>query len=255
MNILSVIAASRRRGDPDAADYFARIVSAGSTISANNQSAVNAFIVGCKADGIWTAIKAACFLAGPDDLTGALVPLVGTAPTNVGGNFLSGDYNRTTGLVGNGSTKYLNANRNNNSDPQNNQHLSAWVTQIHSSGVGSYIGASLAITGASHIGYNSTAPETFFRCQSSTSRLASGAASSGFYGVSRATSASFVSRLGGATTTSSITSQVPSSDAISVFARSTSSLTNGRIAFYSIGESLDLAALDARLATYMASIT
>jgi hypothetical protein len=43
---------------------------------------VNAFVKGCKADGIWSAIKASCILAGADTLAGALVPLVGAAPTN-----------------------------------------------------------------------------------------------------------------------------------------------------------------------------
>jgi hypothetical protein len=57
-----------------------------------------------------TAIKASCILAGARTLAGALVPLAGAAPTNVG-PFVSGDYNRKTGLVGDGSTKYLNSNR------------------------------------------------------------------------------------------------------------------------------------------------
>jgi hypothetical protein len=34
---------------------------------------------------------------------------VGAAPTNVG-PFATGDYNRETGLVGDGSTKYINTN-------------------------------------------------------------------------------------------------------------------------------------------------
>jgi hypothetical protein len=71
-------------------------------------NAINAFITGCKADGTWDAIKACCILAGWNGLTGALVPLKGTAPTNF--NFVSGDYNRQTGLVGNGTTKHLNSN-------------------------------------------------------------------------------------------------------------------------------------------------
>jgi hypothetical protein len=64
------------------------------------QSAYNDFVVGCKADGIWDAIKASCILAGARTLSGSLTPLKGAAPTNF--NFVSGDYNRKTGLVGNG---------------------------------------------------------------------------------------------------------------------------------------------------------
>jgi hypothetical protein len=50
----------------------------------------------------------------------------GTAPTNF--NFVSGDYNRKTGLVGDGSTKYLDSNRAGNADPQNSFHLSTYST-------------------------------------------------------------------------------------------------------------------------------
>jgi len=83
--------------------------------------AIDAFIVGCKDDAIWDAIKACCIMAAWDGLSGCLVPLKGTAPTN--NNFVSGDYDRETGLVGDGATKYLDSNRASNDDPQNNAHL------------------------------------------------------------------------------------------------------------------------------------
>jgi hypothetical protein len=38
-----------------------------------------------------------------------------------------------------------------------------------------------------------------------------------------------------------------------VFGRNSTSLTNARLAFYSIGESLDLALLDARVTTLVAA--
>jgi hypothetical protein len=81
--------------------------SAGASKSPRSPSTT--FVNGCKADGIWNAIKASCILAGARTLNGALVPLVGTAPTNF--NFVDWCYNRKTGLVGDGSTKYLDSNR------------------------------------------------------------------------------------------------------------------------------------------------
>jgi len=134
--------------DADAATYFAAIATAGSSITTANKAAVNAFIVGCKSDGIWTAIKACCLLAGPDNLTGALVPLVGSAPTN--SNFVSGDYSRTAGLVGDGSTKHLSSNRNNDADPQNSKHLAVWINST-SSGSKCPIGSGAALAGNSQI--------------------------------------------------------------------------------------------------------
>jgi hypothetical protein len=260
MNILSVIAASRRRGDPDAADYFARIVSAGSTISANNQSAVNAFIVGCKADGIWTAIKAACFLAGPDDLTGALVPLVGTAPTNVGGNFVSGDYNRVTGLKGNGATKSLDANRNTNADPQNNHHFAAYATTPTNTTCGVIGGRSSSVNaGTKQLNWIATTGAEFRACSGTSSVVTPTLPSAGLYAASRSNSTGFSARVPSSTSAITLASDGLDGASFFIFARNTSGTalihSDWRLSFYSIGESLDLAALDARLATYMASIT
>jgi hypothetical protein len=73
----------------------------------------------CKADGTFSAIKAACLLCGARTLAGALVPLVGTAPTNVADGFVSGDYTRggaTPGLKGDG-TSYLDSGRAGDDDP------------------------------------------------------------------------------------------------------------------------------------------
>jgi hypothetical protein len=97
--------------DPDAAAYITDVeaadAAAGQTggLEERTKIAIDNFVLGCKADGIWSAIKASCILAGARTLAGALVPLVGTAPTNF--NFASGDYNRKTGLAGNASNKYL----------------------------------------------------------------------------------------------------------------------------------------------------
>jgi hypothetical protein len=108
--------------DPDAEAYIAAVEAAdlaadptAEPLETATKVAIHSFVKGCKADGIWPAIKASCILAGARTLNGALVPLAGTAPTNF--NFISGDYNRKTGLVGDGSTKYLDSNRNDTSEP------------------------------------------------------------------------------------------------------------------------------------------
>ena len=237
--------------DADAQAYFEAIVAAGSSISDTNKAAVNAFIVGCKADGIWTAIKAACFLAGPNDLTGALVPLVGTAPTNVG-PFVAGDYNRTTGLIGNASTKYLDSNRNSNTEPQDNFSMGCWITAIPATTGRLAMGAGGANTGASTIA--STTAGT--RNRNATASSPALAGFTGYVGTSRSSSASYTRRVNSANTSVTQTSETPINANIFVFRTSVapSTETNARMSFYHIGESLDLALLDARLATYMSSI-
>jgi hypothetical protein len=97
--------------DPDAKAYLDAVETADTqALEAAVRKVVDDFVKGLKADGIWSVIKAACILAGARTLTGALTPLVGSAPTNISGNFVSGDYNRETGLVGNASNKVINTN-------------------------------------------------------------------------------------------------------------------------------------------------
>jgi hypothetical protein len=115
--------------DADALAYITAVEAAdGQSLESSVKIALNSFVKGCKSDGIWGAIKASCIMAGARTLSGALVPLKGASPTNF--NFVSGDYNRKTGLKGNGITKYLDSNRNNNADPQNSRHVSIYASTI-----------------------------------------------------------------------------------------------------------------------------
>jgi hypothetical protein len=201
--------------------------------------AINDFVVGCKLDGTWSAIKASCILAGARTLTGALVPLVGTAPTNF--NFVAGDYNRETGLVGDGSTKYLNSNRNNNADPQNSKHVSVYSSNApNSSLIGLNIGTG---TGATLLFDNLT------RLHNAGS--SSYIAVSGFIGISRNAVNFYSRRNQAATNVVTVDSATPQNGELAVFRNGASaptlSFSNSRLAFYSIGESLDLALLDARV--------
>ena len=237
--------------DPDAAAYFARITTAGSSITTANKSAVNAFITGCKADGIWPAIKASCLLAGPDSLAGALVPLVGTAPTNV--NFVSGDYSRTTGLVGDGTTKYLDSNRNNNADPQNSKHLAVWRTQSETLDITRAAIGMASTTGQSNLFTNATS--RIYRIHDTGGIIADTSTITGLWGASRSSSTTKTGRYNNTNTTISTVSAIPASANLQVFARNGADFSNARMSFYSIGEAIDLALLDARLTTYMASLT
>jgi len=108
--------------DRDALKYIDAVEQAdGEKLEPGIRKAINSFIVGCKSDNTWDAIKASCILAGARTLEGALIPLVGAPPTN--NNFIANDYNREIGLKGNGIDKYLNTNRQNNIDPQNSKHF------------------------------------------------------------------------------------------------------------------------------------
>lgn len=248
-SLLNIIAASRRRAsfDPDFAAYLALGISNGSSMSSANQAVVNAFFVGAKADGFFSALKASCLLCAWDSLAGALTPIVGTAPTN--NNFVSGDYSRSTGLTGNGSTKWLNSNRSGQTDPQNNFHMGVYVTDKGTITNGAYIANNNnRIT-------NNALTATAFRCRSSSTSSVSSAAS-GFVGCRRIQSTDYDRRVAGASSNVTNTSANTDTTALSLFSFAGSLLFHDcAISFYSIGESLDLSLLDSRLATLMSSLT
>jgi hypothetical protein len=234
--------------DADAQAYLQAVEAVdGQALEFEVARAIDNFVLGCKADGIWSAIKASCILAGARTRLGALTPLVGTAPTSF--NFVDGDYNRKTGLVGNGSTKYLNSNRADNVSPQNSNHLSVYST-VAPTVSGNIIGGGNIASGFSQIFSSSTfaiGPRN--RDFGSTFYGSSGLL--GFGGNSRNASADYTIRFNSSNTTVTETSLTPTSNNLFVFARNNNgavgNYSNARLAFYSIGESLDLALLDARV--------
>ena len=239
--------------DPDAGAYIAAVEAADGNqlLEFGVGKAINDFVVGCKQDRIWDAIKASCILAGARTTNGALVPLKGTAPTPVNFDLISNtDYNRKTGLVGDGSTKYLNSNRNNNADPQDNRHLAVYAstassvfnfTRLIQAGVGNN-GSSFIVTSTSNsqpyiVGLSTNAGTL-------SSVLSTQA---GFLGASRTTSSALFFRAANSSSSLANTSQSPVSGNYFVIGKPSEQHSNARLAFYSIGESLDLALLDARV--------
>lgn len=243
--------AAPRSSDADALAYIAAVESAdGATLEDAVKIAINSFVVGCKSDGIWNAFKASCILAGARTLSGALVPLVGSAPTNF--NFVSSDYNRETGLKGNGSSKRLRANRNNNADPQNSKHFGIYLTETYDVINRIYFGT-VAGTGATQLFINNSTTLRHHLNSSSGASLLSNQI--GFIGSNRANSTTLTSRGNSQSFTSSQTSQSPSSLELHVFSNSNgANQSAGRISFYSIGETLNLAALDTRVSNLMSAL-
>ena len=235
--------------DTDAAAYIAAVETAdGTSLGTKYADAINDFVVGAKADGFWSAIKAACFLAGPATLAGALVPLVGTAPTNTG--FVSGDYAQGVGLTGD-SSSYIDTNRAGNADPQNNVSNGVWMANTRIGSTPRYISgvaASRVILGN---------PSGFrVRANSATLRtLGSGSETSGLVGMSRANSSNYDWRYCSESGNQTDASVTPTSNDIHVYADpGGANASNTTLAFYWVGEALSLTDLSARLATYTAAI-
>ena len=239
---------STQVSDPDAQAYIEAVETQDTQpLEVGVAHAINTFVLGCKADGIWDAIKASCILAGARTLSGALVPLVGTAPTNY--NFVSGDYNRETGLVGNDINKYLNSNRACSSDGQDNIHASVFASSRDLT-TNRYLAGNGPVFGL--IG-NTTGFRA--RVNSGIATLGTNTNTSVLIGVSRASAAGYSWIDGSQSGFASVVSTGISTGNYTVFSDNTPiNHTNARLSFYSIGESLDLAALDTRVTTLMTDI-
>jgi hypothetical protein len=251
--------------DPDAAAYLRAVEAAdGQALETPVKRAVDDFFRGIKADETFSALKAACLLCGARTLAGALVPLAGAAPTN--NNFVDADYNRETGLKGNGSTKYLDSNRANNADGQDDSHMAVYTTAANTVDPGVMIGSGRnAFTGTDQIANATASSPTgliVFSRLSTTSVVdvvAGAINSAGFQGISRSEAAGYDARANGATTAITRSSSSPVSENVFVFDRNPQGAgpapTDARIAFYSIGTAIsDLALLDARVTALVTAI-
>jgi hypothetical protein len=246
--------------DSDASTYIDAVETAdGQALETGVRVAINDFVLGCKQDGIWDAIKASCILAGARTLAGALVPLVGTAPTNF--NFVSGDYNRETGLKGNG-TKNLLSNYTLLASNSTNTHLSVFPTEAlaaNSEFAGGMASTNLA-NGLTGIYIDTNTSAVYYACWNINNYLGPVPSLNKIVGVSRSSSASFVARGGGVSSTISQAAVAsPVNTGVRIFTRDIGGVaqtygTPARLSFYSIGESLDLALLDTRVSNLITAI-
>lgn len=246
--------------DRDAETYLAAVEAAdGQRLEYGVRLAVAAFVVGCKADGIWGAMGSACLLMGARTLSGALVPLLGQAPTN--NNFVAGDYNRKTGLVGDGSTKYLVANRLASADSGSSCHQAMYVTQVESRTFIPLIGyGGFQITGSVAMHTSSAASTIAFYTKNNGSDNRSNAnLNAGFKAWSKSGNTNTYrwnsSNVTGATNAPSTSPAI--SQCVFATLNASSALTgvsNQRLAFYSMGAAIDMALLDARVSSLYADI-
>jgi len=241
--------------DSDASTYIDAVETAdGQALETGVRVAINDFVLGCKQDDIWNAIKASCILAGARTLDGALVPLTGGSPTNF--NFVSADYDRKTGLVGDGSTKFLDSGRAGNADPQDSVHFCVYKSS--GTTTGTMIGSVLNNFNPSTfnlIGYDNTSNSFRFVCRGGLSSVSGAATAIGFFGVGRSLSATYTRRFLSSSSSVTSTSTAASDRNFFVFNQSgNNNYDASRLAFYSIGESLDLALLDTRVSNLMTAI-
>ena len=245
--------------DPDAAAYLRAVEAAdGQALETPVKRAVDDFFRGTKADGTFSAIKAACLLCGARTLAGALVPLVGAAPSPNG--FVSGDYSRANGLRDTGGTSYLLTGLGYNEVSANDEHLAVYLSVLPGNSQNIIGGGTVSPASYSRIGYS--ALQQRYDVQSGVAVSAAGAFSLGLVGVSRSSSTEFSRRQNNTTTISASNSAATRSSTSAqygVFGANYSdapaaATTTAGMSFYSIGSAIDLALLDARVTALVTAI-
>jgi hypothetical protein len=244
--------------DLDARRYVQAVQAAdGQPLEPAVMRAMNALIAGIKADhGSLGVFNQLCLLAGPRTIAGGMVPAAGTAPTAI--NFVSGDINRQTGWIGDGTTKAIDTGIAGNTLAQNNAAAFIWVTTAGTTNVARVlIGDSLSTGGTvlSTIVSNSLIR---IRNQSTTfDNIATAGTTTGFKGVSRAASGSYVARMDGANSTVTRTSEAPASTRLAVYAidgSAPASRWDGRMAAWGLSSAITHSLIEARLSTYLAAL-
>src|SRR5688572_24188883 len=94
--------------DPEVLDWVDRVVANGGSVSQSTKDAANTFMVSIKAAGVRSKIYRLNLYAGTG-FAACKTPLIkdigDAVDTTV--NFVSGDYSESTGLTGDGGSKYL----------------------------------------------------------------------------------------------------------------------------------------------------
>lgn len=235
--------------DSDAIDYLSRLAAAdGEAVENSVALAIDDFVVGCKADGTWSAIQACCVMAGARTISGALVPLKGTAPT--GYNWVSADYSRSLGLKG-GGLRYLDIHRTNDSFGVDDVHVSTFSTSLATTGT-QYIGSGRT---SGEIGIQQSAVVMFAAARGQYAPPGS-TPTVGFQGVSRSNATTLDYSFPATAGSAAVVSVTATANPVYVYkAGPHAEYSDARLAFYSIGSSVDLALLDARVSALVAAIS
>jgi len=222
------------RVDSDALTYISKVERTdGASLEPGIKVAINAFVVNCKAFGLWEKLSVIFIMAGARTLNGAIIALKGPLSSLSNSNFVQSDYNRQKGITGDGSTKWFNiSNYSGTSEPLDDYHicvsLSDPIDTTSPSPVWGFGGTvyDSAVTNNKYIYSRSTTP--IFGVSSFDA---------GFACLSRDNSSNFNWRNNKTTNNYSSTSVAANSDTFRLF-RSSSQYTTNTMKYFSGGKSI-----------------
>lgn len=248
---------TRNRLNVEALEYISRVEFAdGQPLEFEVRNAIFNLFNSLKSDGILHHIKSSALMVGARTLEGALTQLISGVPSVTNFNFTGADYSRTLGLLGDGSTTYIDTNRSNSAEPRIDMHLSIFLSEL-TSGEQMFASAYADVGGSTELYQSNFEAATRHRRDI---RFLSGDLNTGFFGISRSDSeSSYVARNNSVNVTHNTQAQQPTNRNIYLFARNSGTVTptffsNSRITAFTIGTGVDLALLDTSLSNYISTI-
>lgn len=252
--------------DSDAENYIQRVETAdGEALETGVKQAINQLFLDLKSVSApvsgtnWNSVASGTLLlmVGPRTLAGILEPLYPdeTLPTNT--NFVSGDYNRKTGLLG-GTGKRIDFRDMSSGGPTINDHAQAvWITSLGTAVTNRAFITSGPTAGTTGMVKSATAASFLFRSANSGSSNNTTVSEStvGFCGLSRSNSANFLTRIAGTTANPTVASSSFHPEQCRLFQRTdgTQQFT-GRMAFACFTTAIDLEAMETHLTAYINAV-
>lgn len=251
---------------PETASWASRVVANGASVTGTTLSAVDKFVKACYANNIRDRFYRLNLFCGTG-LNACLVPLFRgpsqsgtqyglTADQSLGSpSFGSPDYVERGvggGLIGNGSSKYLNTGMAHNTLPQNDSHAAVYEISRSSATFRTSLGArTTSLTGFFIMGTWVSTANYSFNAFESNARLDVASSAGGFYvGSVNGAADTALYRNGGSKVTSTTTTRTPGPQNLFVFALNDGGAptvyTDARLAGYSVG----LKMTDAQVASY-----
>jgi len=221
------------------------------------KKAMNQYVLDLKSNNIWGDFGTHAVLMGARTLAGSLVDIKNPSLSWTNNNFVSGDYNRTTGLLGNASTKYLDSNYDNDLAGQND--CAMWVyahtkSSTTSHNYGGFSDGTSAVRirgggGASDIRHNS---------RSTTNITDNGGNAVGLIGQTRSASTGYTARGNQADESETETSVASSTGDVFFFCSNdsgaASNYSSARLQAGCFGTAHSLSAAETCMDTYVTSI-
>ena len=227
---------------PEATNYFSRLDAAGDTTYVDYKQPLANYIDSLVSLGgaYWDDMLTSASFVGVG-IQGITVPLRDGMTALTNNNFVAGDLNQLTGLKSDGSTKYLDTGYIDSDLAQNNGSLSVYVDTPSSINGTFYAGTTSAGNTGTFLRRRVTNPQLNvhgFLVDVGTAII------DGLVGVSRTSSTSVNARTNQTNYSFTDTSTTPTSDALQIFARQSTSISDPRLATYHAGPALDLATLE-----------